>query len=115
MAELVGRDQYTASEGQPLPTGEPSSPKEEDIAKNEHHTCGWVTALMLCALATRERHEGQFRYPQGTNKPREFGRKTTVPGFKTKQEFLSGDPNTCLFYVSDYQLPTLASHTQSRP
>lgn len=52
MAEPVGRDQNTEVEGQPLPAGEASSPKEEDKALNGHGMCGWVPAFSTDALVS---------------------------------------------------------------
>lgn len=117
MAELVSRDQNTDSEGQPLPAGEPSSPKEEDKAKNGHHTAGWVTALVLWALATQEKDTkvSSGTHKEQTSQESSGERLLTVLGFKTKHKFLSGDLNTCLFYVWNNQIPTSASHTQPWP
>lgn len=74
-----------------------------------------LSALMLCALPTREKDMRVRSRAHEEQTNQEFRRKTTVVGFKTKQEFLSGDLNICLFYVSYYHIPMLASHTQPLP
>lgn len=75
---------------------------------------GWLAALMLCVLAVCE-EDSRVSSSAHKEQTQEFRGKTTVLGFKTKQEFLSGDLNICLFYISNHQIPKLASHTQPWP
>lgn len=112
MAELVGRDQNTDSGGQPLPMGSQVPPKRKIEQRMDTVPVG---GLQLGCSVLRSAPEGQLRDPQGADKPRELRRKTSVLGFKTRQEFLSGDLTTRLFYVSNDQIPTSASRTQPWP
>lgn len=74
-----------------------------------------LSALMLCALATREKDTRVCSRAHEEQMNQAFRRKRSVVGFKTKQEFLWEDLSICLLYVSNYHIPVLATHMEPEP